>query len=250
MQLHVAADRPTLIGMANSKRRWMQFSLRTGFIIITLLCVALSLWAVPAERQRRAVAAIEAVGGGFRYNPWFIGPEPFPKRALRGWLPRDYFDRLKALRLSSGPFAASKAITDDDLANVRALRHLEELFIVGTEVTDAGLAHLAPLTRLKKLGLANTKITDIGLSQVQGRMNLRELWLTNTNVTDAGLLHLHGLTHLETLGLGGTRITDAGLPHLLGLTRLRSLWLDGTHVTDAGGARLRQALPKCQITGP
>jgi hypothetical protein len=40
-----------------SKRRWAQVSLRTVLVLVTLLCVALSLWVVPAERQRRAVAA-------------------------------------------------------------------------------------------------------------------------------------------------------------------------------------------------
>jgi hypothetical protein len=59
MLLPAPGARLMLIGMANSKRRWMQFSLRTGFIIVTMLCVALSMWVVAAERQRRAVAAIE-----------------------------------------------------------------------------------------------------------------------------------------------------------------------------------------------
>ena len=34
---------------------------------VTLLCAVLSLWVVPAERQRRAVLAIEAVGGKVEY---------------------------------------------------------------------------------------------------------------------------------------------------------------------------------------
>ena len=46
-----------------SRRRWLQFSIRTLLVLVTLLCVALSLWIVPAERQRRAVEAIEKLGG-------------------------------------------------------------------------------------------------------------------------------------------------------------------------------------------
>ena len=42
------------------KRRWLQFSIRTVLLLVTLLCVGLSLWVAPAERQRRAVAAIDA----------------------------------------------------------------------------------------------------------------------------------------------------------------------------------------------
>ena len=57
------------------------------------------------------------------------------------------------------------------------------------------------------------------------------------------------LTKLERLALVGTltKVTDAGLEHLKGLTNLEGLWLDHTKVTDADVARLKQALPDCQI---
>lgn len=45
------------------KRQWLQFSLRTSFLIVSVACLALSQWIVPIEQQRRAVAAIEALGG-------------------------------------------------------------------------------------------------------------------------------------------------------------------------------------------
>ena len=49
----------SLLAKLKPKRRWMQVSLRTVHALVTLLCVALSMWIVPAERQRRAVAAIQ-----------------------------------------------------------------------------------------------------------------------------------------------------------------------------------------------
>ena len=72
----------------------------------------------------------------------------------------------------------------------------------------------------------------------------------NTQVTDAGLAHLRGLTGLQLLGLGNTLVTDAGLVYVQRLTSLRVLGLHLTRVTDAGVARLRRALPNCQITEP
>jgi hypothetical protein len=56
-----------LMGEVKPDRRWAQLSLRTLLVIVTVLCVVLGMWIVPAERQRRAVAAIEAVGGSVEY---------------------------------------------------------------------------------------------------------------------------------------------------------------------------------------
>jgi hypothetical protein len=82
--------------MANSltklKPKWrcLQFSLRTVLMLVTLLCLALSMWGVPAERQRRAVAAIEAVGGTVRYADRPATGETFLEAFLRRWLPPAY----------------------------------------------------------------------------------------------------------------------------------------------------------------
>ena len=56
-----------LLSMMTPKRRWAQFSLATLLAVVTVLCVGLSLVIAPAERQRRAVAAIEALGGSVEY---------------------------------------------------------------------------------------------------------------------------------------------------------------------------------------
>ena len=49
---------------------------------------------------------------------------------------------------------------------------------------------------------------------------------------------------MEVLGLEDTAITDAGLVHLTGL---KTLFLQKTKVTDAGVAKLKAALPECEI---
>jgi hypothetical protein len=58
------------------------------------------------------------------------------------------------------------------------------------------------------------------------------------------------LTQLEVLCLGETAVTDAAVEPLSKLTRLRSLDLTGTRVTPEGAARLKKALPECQISHP
>jgi len=43
-------------GPTKPRRRWLSYSLRTLFVLVTLLCVWLGLYANRAERQKRAVA--------------------------------------------------------------------------------------------------------------------------------------------------------------------------------------------------
>ena len=50
------------------RRRWFQFSLRTLFVLLTVLCVWLAVTVERVRKQREAVAAIEAVGGSVFYE--------------------------------------------------------------------------------------------------------------------------------------------------------------------------------------
>ena len=276
---------PHAVGMAKlltrlkPTRRWMQLSLRTVFVLIALLCVVLSLWVVPAERQRRTVAAIEAMGGAVDYAPILAHiegsgvsdpreSEAFPKTFLRRWLPPDYFDEvlivlLQNTRLTDAKLAHLRGLTslqslaldntqntDAGLAHLQGRTGLQYLALGRSQVTDAGLAHLQGLTGLRDLSLGGTQVTDAGLVYLQGLTSLQQLTLANTQVTDAGLAHVRGLTGLQGLRLDNTQVTDAGLAHLQHLTGLRWLDLTNTQVTDSGVAKLRQALPKCKIGGP
>jgi hypothetical protein len=230
------------VKLLTPKRRWAQFSLATMFVVVTVLCVGLALVVVPAERQRRAVAAIKALGGGVHYvEPDQGVSEAFPRPFLRRWLPRDYFDEVQAVHLDGSQ------VTDDGLEHLNELTRLESLSLGSTQVTDAGLTHLQRLTRFKNLWLNGTQVTDAVLAQLQGMTRLEYLNFDGTQVTDAGLAHLQGLTELQQLSLINTHVTDAGLAHLQGLTGLKNLWLNGTQVTDAGRAQLKQTLPKCHI---
>jgi hypothetical protein len=227
-----------IVKLLTPKRRWAQFSLATMFLVVSLLCVGLALVVGPAERQRRAVAAIEALGGQVLYAPSHKGTSD---AFLRRWLARDYFDEIREVSLGG------TQVTDADLDDLQALKGLKWIWLVNTQITDAGLAHLHRLTALKSLDLNGTQVTDAGLAHLNGLMRLEALDLNGTQVTDAGLTHLQGLTGLKLLWLGSSRVTDAGLAHLHGLAELQELNLSGCQVTDAGLTQLRQALPNCKI---
>jgi hypothetical protein len=173
------------------RRRWLQFSLRTAFVGLTVFAVWLGVIVNRAREQREAVKAIEALGGWVTYDSLQASDS-----LLRRWLPQDYIDGVEEVSLRS------TRATDDVVAHLKALKELERLQLDSCYVTDAGLAHL------------------------------------------------QGLTNLRVLTLDYTRITDTGLVHLVRLTKLRWLFLQETGVTGEGIARLKKALPNCEIHGP
>lgn len=147
-----------------SRRRWFQFSIRMLLVVVTLLCVALSMWVVPAERQRRAVEAFEKLGGHVFYVGEQTASDSIPKSllTLRRWLPRVYFNEVIEVHLIH-----CIEVTDDDLVHLRELTGLQELWLPNTSVTDAGLDHLQGLTGLQYLHLGGTQITDAGAAELR-----------------------------------------------------------------------------------
>lgn len=225
----------------NPHRRWLQFSLRTLLIVMTLLAMALGTAMLPAERQRRAVRTVRGLGGSVSYaDP--LAEESLFVSQLRVRLGRDYFDVVKEIDLVGTP------ASDQDLAQLRRLTHVERLFLDDTQVTDAGLENLQGLKQTQMLSLNNTRISDTGVAYLLQATNLRTLWLNRTGVTDATLARLHEHSQIGELYLDGTQVTDAGLPHLQSMSQLRKLSLAGTRVTEAGVKELKKSLPRCYIS--
>ncbi len=71
--------------------------------------------------------------------------------------------------------------------------------------------------------------------------------LTKEPITDDDLPHLWSLDKCLSLELNNTQVTDRGLKYLEGRSNLKYLNLQNTQVTDEGVARLRAALPDCEI---
>ena len=168
--------------------RWLQFSVRTLLVFVTLSAVACTWFVVKlqqARRQREAVKAIVEAGGSVVYdyevtlgNGVPVAPSaPRPKPPGPAWVRKllgdDFFAKVVVARIQN----------DAGLEHVRELTDLEELDLGGTQVTDAGLQHLRKLTRLGRLDLEGTQVTDAGLAHVNGLFSLRRLVLAETGVT-------------------------------------------------------------------
>lgn len=144
-------------------------------------------------------------------------------------------------------YVGHTAITDAAMPHLLSRTSLRAFAINDTQITDRGMEQLKKLTGLERLYLRRTSITDDGLRSLQGLTTLRGLELTGTQITDDGLEIISHLVNLDTLYLEETQVTDTGLEHLRGLAALQTLKLKGTKVTGAGVARLKEALPKCDI---
>ena len=214
--------------------RWLRFSLRTMLIMVTLLSIGPGWFVHRGERQRRAVAAVEEMGGKVAYDATALYWVVEEVGGLRGWLPRNYFFNVTMVNLSE------TRATDASLAHIKKLPHVRYLDLSGTDVTDRGLLQLQGLTKLESVKLEYMQVTDAGLPQLQGLRHLILLDFRGTQVTDAGLVHLGRLTRLRVLGLEATQVTSGGLSHLQGMSRLEELDLSGTQVTDAGLVHLRR----------
>ena len=221
---------------APPKHRWYQYSLRTLFVIMTLLCVLLGmvfkLIVIPAERQRAAVDKITQLGGSVIHS-FIPDDESWIRKSLREILPRDYFDSVIVVMI-----CRQSELGESDLECLEALPLLRYISLNGTSVAKSGLLHLKGLSQLKRLKLNDTSVTDADLRSLSGLVKLEWLELIYTKVTDAGLKHLSGLTSLVDLRLDATGVTDAGMDDLNKLAQLQILGLASTEISDAGLDRL------------
>ena len=95
---------PTIFAALKPRRRWLQFSLRTLFVLLTVLCVFCAWLKVTVERarkQREAVSALKTAGAIVHYD-----------------FDYDRFGKRIAQPKAPGPAWARKFLGDDFFASV------------------------------------------------------------------------------------------------------------------------------------
>jgi hypothetical protein len=250
------------------KRRWWRFSLKTLLILLTLFCLWLGTLSSSANRQRRAVEAIQLSGGEFNYDfqrmPDRTGSEysfshqvepPGPKW-LRRILGDHYFITPQGLYIhrqagiKDDCFAHLDALTkleiamfyqapfrDSDVAHLKHLKNLTHLtFNDGTLSGPNGPHHfdfLQYLPKLESLSLNEARFGDSDARFLKGAVNLKTLFLYNSAIGDEGLAQLQHLKKLDMIGLGGTKVTDRGMAYLGTLPNLRYISANDLNISDA-----------------
>lgn len=98
------------------------------------------------------------------------------------------------------------------------------------------------------LQLDDSHISRIGIEAIATCPQLYELTLKNGPlIDDACVAEIAQLSKLKRLVLSGTAITDGCVDDLTKLTNLKELVLPKAAITPAALARLRAALPACDV---
>jgi Leucine-rich repeat (LRR) protein len=149
-------------------------------------------------------------------------------------------------------------ITDTGLEHLSALTNLRWLTMGGNKLTDAALQFLRQMPQIEYLDISGTQrtdsglwsllLTDAGVQAIAAVTELRELRLAGTNVTGRALTLLKPLAKLERLDLQGCkRLRDDAAATLAQFHHLRVLDLKDSSLSEEAVARIRAALPDCQV---
>jgi len=191
-----------------------RFSLRTFFIVTTILGVWLGLKVGHDFKLQRGITTLANAGGHFKvYDrspdfPWGI------------WANRYALDF----------YSLSEPLNSKQLAHLEAFApsSLWDLDLTNSGITDESLRFVGRLTNVEGLSLAND--TYVTGERIPDR--------PQNHITDAGLGRIRGLRQLKRIQLGGTDLTDGCVKYLLEMPHLKCIYLEGTGVTGTGLAQL------------
>ena len=234
------------------ERRWFNFSLRTLFVLVTVLCIWLGFLVNAARRNKEAIDSVLSLHGAVDYTYQFPNglrddhAEPPGPAWLRRLCGEGYFVRALGLQFWKQP------ISDDDLAEVGILTDLIRLSIVGggpgdAKITGPGLVHLRNLTKLRWLDLHQCPITDDSLRLLDTLTELQSIDLRGTQITGEGLKYLKPFKNLANVDFDDAPVTDVGLRFLEELPSLKRVSLRNTKVTADGIRKLQEIMPNLKI---
>jgi Leucine-rich repeat (LRR) protein len=149
-------------------------------------------------------------------------------------------------------------ITDTGLDHLSSLTNLKSLSMGGNKLTDTALQFLRTMPQIEYLDIGGTQRTDSGLwslllsdagvQAIASVNELRELRIAGTNVTGRALAMLQALPKLERLNLQGCkRLRDDAATALAGFKHLKSLDLKDSSLSPEAVAKVKAALPGCEV---
>jgi hypothetical protein len=269
--------------VAPRRRRWLQFSLRSLFIVFTILIIWLGAWIQRAREQELAIKAIQRQcdiltvwyddqfanetgnGSGYGGTPGAGAGGVVIDLRRKSWIPafvqarfgKDFFHDAISV-------AFTGARDQNELFQQAArLRHIEQL-TPHVSVRDEDITRIAGLSRLKRLDLMDPspELTDKALEVLVQMPSIEALSIYDASITDQGLAALANMPQLKELTIGHGpipisrfHITDEGVAHLESLTNLVCLDLDCPTLSGEGIRHLakltklsRLKLNGCRIT--
>jgi hypothetical protein len=152
-----------------------QFSVRSLVVLVVAVAVPLGWFGMKmreAERQRKAVEAIEKLSGTVVYD--YELDKSLNPAWLRELVGEDFFANVHWVIWLSDKWHDH---ANEVLKHIKVLPNVRELSFHGKNVTDAGLEKLKGLTGLRPLNLCNTQVTVQGIEELRKALpNCRIRW--------------------------------------------------------------------------
>lgn len=211
-------------------RKCSRFSLKSTFIVFTILAIALGVFARRYHAWRQLSRSLSNSGPFVVVHYPFRFPEhdsmilsfiedsvftpSIEEVTFHGnWMPPLSPDPA----MFSYVHFATADLDDEKLRTVveilSQLKKCPRLSLIGTDVTDEGLRELQKLRSLKYLDLTGSNVSAAGVTTLLGT-NIRYLNLSHTELTDDDVAILAQFRHLETLDLSQSNVTDSGVNEL------------------------------------
>jgi len=132
------------------RRRWYQFSLRSLMLLVLVVSIVCSWYAVKLRRERQRIWAMDRLGQ-LEYGVGWISPPP-PDEETR----EHPYVYVSDVRKGS----------DSELALLQDIYDLVQIYLDDPEITAAGLQHLEGLTSLQELSLIGNRVSDQRIEQL------------------------------------------------------------------------------------
>ena len=249
-----------------ARRSYLQFSLRSLFLALTVAGIWLGVVVNSARQQREAVSALRKRHWRFRYDHETASRMP---RWLQERIGVDLFSNVVEGRDGNWP----GRLTNGDLSHLSALRHLKSLHLnLNSEVSETSVAslgklselvelilwgdvskdalrHIVKLPNLRRLSLSDSRITvsesdtnrEWGEAPFrrQNLPSLRQLEMLRTSGAEIALAELGALPQLRSADLRKCNLTDDALVLLAGWRSIEELDLSNNPLGDQGLVHLR-----------
>ena len=168
-------------------RRWHQYSMRTLMIVVTILALPCSWFAVKmrqAERQRHVATTIKKLGGAVYYDFQYDCSSMRVKKktsAVPAWLRNclgvDFFSDIVCV--------SAKNLTYDDLLQLQSLPYLKVLSINNTAIKQEDFVPISKLTEpqnaqpeAEKDTRQEDKARSMFKNQIAGDLEAKDLGIT------------------------------------------------------------------------
>lgn len=200
------------------------FSMRSLFVLMTLLCVALATVGRDYLEVRKEQAVLNRIvwpEGGYSYDYLAAAkdnppPENLFLRLIRG---HTAFPRVYIVFLSTAGAEAQA----EHLSKLKALTWVR---LGEWQVSDDMIEHLLKIPNLQGVQLFDTSISPEQLRRLAASATITELQLSEKAASDANLQELHHFSQLEHVVLARYPATQRGIQAVRDIPTLKTLWFD------------------------